>query len=345
MNIKKYFILGLISFFLYLFVILYQNFLLNIVIAFILIASTLQINIFLSNKIKNRFMFTLCSASLIGILFILPLWYFISITAEYISEIENKDIVPFLTQLKDTLIASIEEIPYIDKWTDEIKSSINPLYITNELLSIGKYIASISVNFIKNISIILIFYIGILSYHKELSSYIKSIIPFNESEVNYLFNSLSNNMGIVFYATLLTAILEGFLFGFFVSFFDYNGMLLGILFGFSSLIPIVGGILMWLPVALHEYFNGNLQNAIIVSLYTIIVISLITDTFIKAYIIKSVKKHLNNSALVVHELFIFFSIIAGITEFGFWGIILGPAIGICLFSLIELYKKNFLIKT
>jgi predicted PurR-regulated permease PerM len=40
----------------------------------------------------------------------------------------------------------------------------------------------------------------------------------------------------------------------------------------------------------------------------------------------------------VNELLIFFAIFAGLTTFGFWGMILGPAITTLFLSLLKLYK-------
>ena len=40
---------------------------------------------------------------------------------------------------------------------------------------------------------------------------------------------------------------------------------------------------------------------------------------------------------IINELLIFFAMIAGIATFGFWGIILGPAIVTFFMSVIKLY--------
>jgi predicted PurR-regulated permease PerM len=42
---------------------------------------------------------------------------------------------------------------------------------------------------------------------------------------------------------------------------------------------------MWLPIVIYEASTNSLSNAIIIAVYSIIVISIIADTFIKPMII------------------------------------------------------------
>lgn len=146
-------------------------------------------------------------------------------------------------------------------------------------------------------------------------------------------------MSIVLYSILVTAIFEGLLFGIFIAFFGYDGILYGVLYGFASLIPIIGGAIMWLPIALFEIFSGSISNAVYISLYSIIVISIIADTFIKPMIIKYINKKVVKTPTAVNELLIFFSIIAGLSTIGFWGMIIGPALVTFFISIMQLIKK------
>jgi len=96
---------------------------------------------------------------------------------------------------------------------------------------------------------------------------------------------------------------------------------------------------MWLPIALFEIFSGSISNAVYISLYSIIVISIIADTFIKPMIIKYINKRVVKTPTAVNELLIFFSIIAGLATIGFWGMIIGPALVTFFISIMQLIKK------
>ena len=66
-------------------------------------------------------------------------------------------------------------------------------------------------------------------------------------------------------------------------------------------------------------------------------ISIVADTFLKPIVIKFINDRLVKIPAKINELLIFFSMIAGISTFGFWGLILGPAIVTFFISTIKLY--------
>ena len=158
-----------------------------------------------------------------------------------------------------------------------------------------------------------------------------------ESESGFILSEMANVMSVVLYSIIINAILQGLLFAFITIIYGYNGFLTGILFAFMSLIPVVGGVLAWAPISLYELANGNATGAIVIALYTIIVISVIADTFLKPLVIKFINDKLVKIPTKINELLIFFAMIAGITTFGFWGLILGPAIVTFFLSTIKLY--------
>ncbi|HEG8164641.1 TPA: AI-2E family transporter, partial [Campylobacter coli] len=72
-------------------------------------------------------------------------------------------------------------------------------------------------------------------------------------------------------------------------------------------------------------------------IYSVVVISFIADTLVKPLIIKWINEKLVKTPAKINELLIFLAMIAGISTFGFWGIILGPAILTFFISTIRLY--------
>ena len=113
---------------------------------------------------------------------------------------------------------------------------------------------------------------------------------------------------------------------------------MGILYAFASLVPIVGGALIFVPISIYELANGNTLNAIIIFLYSIIMIATIADNFIKPLIIRFINSKLVSSPANINELLIFFAMLAGLSTFGFWGIILGPAIVTLFIASLNSYR-------
>ena len=125
------------------------------------------------------------------------------------------------------------------------------------------------------------------------------------------------------------------------SFFGFDGLLLGIIYGFASLIPIVGGAIVWIPVSLFAWSSINANAGIFVAVYSVVIISVIADTFVKPIIIKYIKDNVLKSSVKINELLIFFSILAGMSSYGFWGMILGPAITSFLIAISRIYIKLY----
>jgi len=69
----------------------------------------------------------------------------------------------------------------------------------------------------------------------------------------------------------------------------------------------------------------------------VVVISIIADTFIKPMIIEVIKEDFLKCNVQVSSIIIFFSILAGMSTHGFWGMILGPAITSFLIAITKVY--------
>ena len=73
-------------------------------------------------------------------------------------------------------------------------------------------------------------------------------------------------------------------------------------------------------------------------MYSIIAIATIADNGVKPLIISFINRVLIKTPVLINEMLIFFAIIAGLTSFGFWGIVLGPAITALFIALLRIYK-------
>ena len=95
-----------------------------------------------------------------------------------------------------------------------------------------------------------------------------------------------------------------------------------------------------MPLCIYELSVSGWINAIIIAVYTIVVISTLADNFIKPLIIKFISHKLIGDETRINELLIFFSMMAGLSSFGFWGIVLGPAILTLFIASFRVYVKR-----
>ena len=322
----------IIGYFVYL---TYQPYLLDIAIASLMAIAFGKINLILSKKIHNHLYIAIIDSIILSFLIFGPFLYFVIGLGKLVTNFDPQVVKNILEQLQKL----IEYLP--DIVSEKINNILSPenfnqLYQT--VLPVIGTVTQKSALFFKDAFLIVIFFFFAVLYGKEILNFFKKIIPMSEKQLETLFFNTSEVMSVVFYSTILTALLEGVLFGFIVSFFGLDFFFFAVMYAFASLIPVIGGIIMWGPVSLYLYSQGNVHGAIIVALYSIIVISIIADTFIKPLIIVGVKKFFETE-IEINSLLIFFAIVAGLSSFGLWGIIIGPAITTMFISILKFYEK------
>ncbi len=337
----QYFIATLFATALYWMYLLYAPYLLVITIAALLAISTSNIQSFFAKHFKSKLFATALSSFLLALLFFAPLGYFLATLTIELNSLSADTIAKLDIYLRDLLINPPSYLLFLKPYFGEIVKNLNINTLTADALVIAGKIGAFSAGFLKNAFLVIVFYFFAQYNGSNVVEFLKRSIHMSVTETTLLARELSDVMSVVFYSILATAMFEGILFGVAVSYMGYNGLLFGIMYGFASLIPVVGGILMWLPFMLYEFAMGENANAIFIAFYSLIVISIIADTFIKPLIIKEINQRLlNEDDKKMNEMVIFFAIIAGLTTFGFWGMILGPAITAFFLTILRLFEAR-----
>jgi len=311
----------------------YEPFLFPIVIALLLTMATYNVTIKFTKKFNSRVLSSMLSTFLLFILLFVPILYIAAVMIDYIGNIDKNTVSLSTNYIKEIL----HSLPYGNELTQEFFRDEEILLAIKAYASYLTSAGSAGIGFMKNILLVIIFYFVINLYGDRVFNFIQSLIPIPTIKSTKIISSVSATMEVVFYAIVVTAIFEGFLFGIFIQFYGFDGLLFGIIYGFASLIPVVGGALVWVPLAIYSWNNLGVDVSVEIATYSIVVISIIADTFIKPIIIKIVQKDMLKSTHEINELLIFFSIIAGMASFGFWGMILGPAITSFLIAMTNIY--------
>ena len=337
----RYFVAILFATSLYWMYLLYAPFLLSITIAALLTISTASIDTYFIKIFKSKFIAASLSTILLAVLFFAPLGYFLATLTIMLNNIDQQSFDSIIVYLTDFATNPPESLAFAKPYIVDQLKYLDINNITSQIISITGTIGAFSASFLKNALLIIVFYFFAQYSGKKVVEFLKRVIHISVEESTQLVKELTSVMSVVFYSILVTAIFEGILFGLAISYMGYNGLLFGIMYGFSSLIPVVGGIFMWLPFMLWEFSIGETSSAIFIALYSIIVISIIADTFIKPLIIKDINNRLLKADDTrIHEIVIFFAIIAGLSTFGFWGMILGPAITAFFLTILKLFEAR-----
>lgn len=334
-----YFLIAIAIVMIFFMVELFDPFLKSIFVSVLLAIATSSLSLFLEKKFKSRILASGLMTIGLTALFFIPVLYCIFSFANFFNQVDQQLLIQNLSDMKVFVQKSVEDVAIIKNVLNDITSKIDIGKTVQDILSVGAYLGKNSAKFMIDMVMILVFFFFFTLYSTSISTFIKELLPIKKEDSNILINESSSVMTVVLYSILITAIFEGLLFGVFLTFFGYDGLLFGVLYGFASLIPVIGGVIMWLPIVIYEGATNSLSSAIIIAVYSIVVISIIADTFIKPMIIKYINQKVVKTPTNINELLIFFSIVAGLSSFGFWGMIIGPAMVTFFISIMQLLKK------
>ena len=254
----------------------------------------------------------------------------------YISQLDSAGVKDTIYTIKGFL----DDIPFLHRFTDAYLNDAQISTYIQESTSYATAVGGAGLGFMKNMFFVVVFYFFINYYGNRFFDTILELLPVSSEKGSKMIAEVSATMEVVFYSVIVTAIFEGFLFGILMSYFGFNGLFFGVIYGFASLIPVIGGIIVWAPVSLYVWTKIDSQTAIMIASYSIIVISIIADTFVKPMIIDIIKKDFLKSTIKINSIVIFFSILAGMSTYGFWGMILGPALTSFLIAITKVYLDH-----
>jgi predicted PurR-regulated permease PerM len=101
--------------------------------------------------------------------------------------------------------------------------------------------------------------------------------------------------------------------------------------GFICMIPVLGSFLVWVPLSIYLMVTGHWTKALLLLVWGGLVISTV-DNFLRPRLIR------NHTRL--HELFVFFSVLGGISVFGLLGIVLGPVVLAITLGLLQTFSAR-----
>ncbi|NMB06451.1 MAG: AI-2E family transporter [Bacteroidales bacterium] len=225
-------------------------------------------------------------------------------------------------------ILSIEERLGFNLFTPENLSGL-PKLGTNLLQVVGNSVYS----FVINIIVILFVLYYMLFSNDEFEKSIREILPFKEENKQILGEEThliiqANAIGIP-----LMAIIQGF--------FAYLGYLIfgvespllyAILTAFSTILPLVGTMIVWVPISISLLLGGDYVNGIGLAIYGLIIVGGVDN----------VARFLLQKKLAdIHPLITVFGVLIGIPMFGFWGIIFGPLLLSLFILFFNMYRHEY----
>ena len=167
----------------------------------------------------------------------------------------------------------------------------------------------------------------------EFEQAIREILPFKDENKLILAEETrliiqANAVGIP-----LMAIIQGFFAYLGYLLFGVEGALLyAILTAFSTILPIVGTMIVWVPLSIGLLIGGDVVNGVGLFIYGLFIIGGVDN----------VARFLLQKKLAdIHPLITVFGVLIGIPMFGFWGVIFGPLILSLFILFFNMYRHEF----
>lgn len=188
-------------------------------------------------------------------------------------------------------------------------------------------------NLISNLGIMLFVLYYMLYNGKEMEQYLSRIIPLKPDNINILASETkkmikANALGIPIISIIqgLFAALGYFIFG--VNEFAIWGFLTGIF----AFFPVVGTMIVWVPLVIYMYVIGQDWQATGLLLYSLIVTGNV-DYLARITLLKKIGD--------VHPVVTILGVIVGLGLFGFIGLIFGPLLISYVIVLFNIYMNEF----
>ena len=130
----------------------------------------------------------------------------------------------------------------------------------------------------------------------------------------------------------LVALAQGILGGIAFEIVGLRGVLWGSVMAFTSLVPVIGTAVVWVPASAILVAQGSVGSGLFLLIWGFAVISSV-DNVIRMFVVKGPVR--------LHPLLIFFSVLGGIKFAGLLGVVYGPLILAMIRTLLEIFRGEF----
>ncbi len=205
--------------------------------------------------------------------------------------------------------------------------------VVERLSNIIPKLLNSTTNIIFNLAIMLFLLYYLLVNGKEIEAWCRKITPLKTANINLLVEETqksikANAIGIPLISIIqgITATIGYYIFG--VPEFLIWGMLTG-LFAFF---PMVGTMVIWVPIVIFMFASGQTWPATGVLLYSLLVTGNV-DSLARMTLLKKIGN--------VHPVVTILGVISGLSLFGFIGLIFGPLLISYIAVLFRIYLNEF----
>ena len=161
---------------------------------------------------------------------------------------------------------------------------------------------------------------------------LRSAIPLSAAETDLIVDRIAQMLRISLSGKIVVAAIQGTLGGLMFGWLGLPAPIFwGSLMAVLSIFPVIGAFVVWCPAAIMFAWQGDWRNALILTGWGLLIIHPVDNVL---------GPMLVGSALRMHTLLMFFSIVGGLAAFGASGVVIGPVTVAVAVALTELAERS-----
>ncbi len=191
-----------------------------------------------------------------------------------------------------------------------------------------------TVNLFLNLVLLLFVLYYMLVHAREIETYLAGILPLRKNNIHLLASETKRIVKASALGIPVICIIQGLtgMLGYAIFGLD-EFVLWGFFTGVFAFFPVVGTMIVWVPLVIYMYASGDTWNAVGLALYSLVVTGNID------YVSRiTLLRKLGN----VHPMVTVLGVIVGLGLFGFIGLIFGPLLVNYIILLFRIYTNEFL---
>jgi len=190
-----------------------------------------------------------------------------------------------------------------------------------------------TLNLVSNLAIMLFVLYYMLYHGSDIERYLSKAVPLKRRNIKILSDEtkkvvIANALGIP-----LISIIQGIVATIGYAIFGVKDWgLYGFLTGVCAFFPVVGTMIVWVPVVIYMYATGDTLNATLLLLYHLVVTGNVD------YVARiTLLKRIGNT----HPVVTIIGVLVGLSLFGFVGLVFGPLLLSYIMVLYDIYMNEF----
>lgn len=242
---------------------------------------------------------------------------------DYVERLQTS--LPFLQRLLDWLGMDMESLKEQTSTGALAASS----FAAQNVLSLGQS----TFRFFLSLGLMLYMTFFLLRDGAQLMGLIARALPVGAERERLLFTKIAEVTRATVKGNLVVAMVQGALGGFIFWILDIQAPILwAVAMAILSLIPAVGAGLIWAPFALYLFTEGEVNAALVLVLYGVLVIG-VADNLLRPLLVGRDTK--------LPDWLVLLSTLGGLVMFGIHGFVLGPLIAAVFIVLWQIFSRHY----